>query len=241
MEYQIQNGWCRPNEDQMPGACREWFTPQNVVHVRDGDFSVAFSTVDAPLVTLTDINRGKWLSHLPISNGHVYSYVLNNYWFTNYRAQQGGRFVLRYSITSGNALGREALARFDEDTRTPVLAYPFLSSFSAAISQVGRPMPARGGSFLACDAPNLEMVTMKEAEDGEGFILRFREITGRAGEAELKLPTFRVQEAHLCNGVEDNKQKLSVSGGVVKVPYKPYAFTTVRLKPEKPATKVAAK
>jgi len=241
MEYQIQNGWCRPNEDQLPGACREWFTPQNLVHVRDGDFSIVWSTIDAPLVTLTDINRGKWLSHLPIRNGHVYSYAMNNYWFTNYRAQQGGRFVFHYSITSGRGLGREDLARFDQDTRTPVLPYPFLSSFSAAISQAGRPMPASGSSFLTWDAPNLEMVTLKEAEDGDGFILRFREVAGRNGEAPLKLPTFRVSEARLCNGVEDNQQKLRVAEDAVRVPYKPYAFTTVRLKPTKAAAKASAK
>lgn len=241
LEYQIQNGWCRPNEDQMPGACREWFTPQNLVHVRDGDFSIAWSTLDAPLATFTDINRGKWLAHLPIRNGHVYSYVMNNYWFTNYRAQQGGRFVFRYAITSGRGLGREELARFDQDTRTPVLAYPFLSSFSAAISQTDRPMPARGGSFLTCDAANLEMVTLKEAEDGEGFILRFREIAGRRGEAQFKLPTFHVREAHLCNGVEVNQQKLAVAGDALSVPYKPYAFTTVRLKPTKTAAKDAGR
>lgn len=241
MEYQIQNGWCRPNDDQMPGACREWFTPQNVVHVRDGDFSVAWATPDAPLVTLTDINRGKWLAHLPIKNGHVFSYAMNNYWFTNYRAQQGGRFVFHYAITSGRGLDREALARFDEDTRTPVVAYPFLSSFSAAISQLGRPMPAGGGSFLSFDAPNLEMVTLKEAEDGDGFILRFREIAGRSGDAEIKLPLFKTSEAQLCNGVEDNKQELALAGDTVRVPYKPYAFTTVRLKVERPVAKTTKK
>jgi len=241
MEYQIQNGWCRPNDDQMPGACREWFTPQNLVHVRDGDFSVAWSTPDAPLVTLTDINRGKWLSHLPIRNGHVYSYVMNNYWFTNYRAQQGGRFVFHYSITSGRGLDRELLARFDEDTRSPVLAYPFLSSFSAAISQAGRPMPASGSSFLTCDAPNLEMVTLKEAEDGDGFILRFREVAGRGGEASLKLPTFRAAAASLCNGVEESIQQLAISREAVTVPYKPYSFTTLRLKPRNPAAKISPK
>lgn len=241
LEYQIQNGWCRPNEDQMPGACREWFTPQNVVHVRDGDFSVAWATPDVPLVTLTDINRGLWLAHLPIKNGHVYSYAMNNYWFTNYRAQQGGRFVFHYSITSGRNLCRETLARFDEDTRTPVVAYPFLSSFSAAISQAGRPLPAGGGSFLTCAAPNLEMVTFKEAEDGAGFILRFREIAGRRGEAEIKLPLFKVSAAHLCNGVEDNQQQLALAGDTVKVPYKPNAFTTVRLKLERPVGKTAKK
>ncbi len=240
-EYQIQNGWCRPNDDQMPGACREWFTPQNLVHVRDGDFSVAWATPDAPLMTLTDINRGKWLAHLPIKNGHVYSYVMNNYWFTNYRAQQGGRFVFRYAITSGRGLGREDLARFDEDTRTPVLAYPFLSSFSAAISQLDRPMAASGGSFLTCDAPNLEMVALKEAEDGQGYILRFREIAGRSGETEIKMPLFHATEAQLCNGVEDNLRKLVLAGDAVKVPYKPYSFTTVRLKAGRPVVKTAKK
>ncbi|MBP7826358.1 MAG: hypothetical protein KA236_07390 [Verrucomicrobia bacterium] len=232
MEYQIQNGWVRPNADQMPGACREWFTPQNVVHVRDGNFSIAWATPDVPLVTLTDINRGLWLDHLPLRNGHVYSYAMNNYWFTNYRAQQGGRFVFRYFITSGRDLGREDLARFDQDTRTPVLAYPFLSSFSAAISQLDRPLPASGASFLAWDAPNLEMVTLKTAEDGDGFILRLREIAGRRGEAEIKLPTFRVREAHLCNGVEVKQRNLATSETGFVMPYQPNAFMTVRFQAE---------
>jgi len=149
--------------------------------------------------------------------------------------------VFRYSITSGSGLSREDLARFDEDTRTPVFAYPHLSSFSAAIAQSGRPMPAGGGSFLTFDAPNLEIVTLKEAEDGEGFVLRFREIAGRSGKATLRFPVFQVREAHLCNGVEENKQKLVTTAGAVTVPYKPNSFMTVRLKTAPPAQKTAAK
>ncbi|HWQ91750.1 MAG TPA: glycosyl hydrolase-related protein, partial [Clostridia bacterium] len=232
IEYQIQNGWVRPNADQMPGACREWFTPQNVVHVSDTDFSIAWATPDVPLVTLTDINRGKWLSHLPISNGHVYSYAMNNYWFTNYRAQQGGTFVFRFSITSGHKLSREQLAAFDADTRTPVQAYPFLSSFSAAISQTDRPLPAAGGSFLRLEAPNLQLVTIKEAEEGNAWILRLREIAGATGKATLETPTLRIKEAHLCNGVEVPQSKLSTTPHSVTVPYKPNQFITVRLRAE---------
>jgi alpha-mannosidase len=191
-------------------------------------------------VTLTDINRGKWLAHLPIKNGHVYSYALNNYWFTNYRAQQGGRFVFRYAITSGRGLDREALAGFDQDTRVPVIAYPFLSSFSAAISQLGRPLPASGGSLFGCDAPNLEMVTLKEAEDGEGFILRLREIAGRTGEAEIKTPVLKIREAQLCNGVEVSQRKLPVKEHTVVVPYKPNQYLTVRLEAESDLRKPGA-
>jgi hypothetical protein len=232
LEYQIQNGWVRPNDDQMPGACREWFTPQNVVHVTDEDYSVAWATPDAPLVTLTDINRGKWLSHLPITNGHVYSYAMNNYWFTNYRAQQGGRFVFHFSITSGQKLSREQLAAFDADTRAPVMPYPFLSSFSAAIAQAERPMPATGGSFLQLDSPNLQIVTIKEAEEGDGWIVRCREIAGKSGSAELKTPTLKIKEAFLCNGVEAPQQKLVVSDQSVSVPFNPNQFITIKIQAE---------
>jgi len=237
LAYQIQNGWVRPNADQMPGACREWFATQNLVHLRDGSFSVAWSTPDAPIITLQDINRGLWLPHLEVTNGHVYSYAMNNYWFTNYRGQQGGTFVFRYFITSGDGMNREDLARFDGDTRAPLLPHPHLSSFTAAASQSGRPMSASGGSFLSLEAPNLEIVMIKEAEDRDGFLLRFREVAGRTGEAEVRLPLFRVRGAFLCNGVEENQRKLVFGDDVVTAPFRPNAFTTVRLKVERAAVR----
>jgi hypothetical protein len=229
-EYQIQNGWCRPNEDQLPGACREWFTPQNLVHLRDAGFDIAWATPDAPLVCLTDINRGKWLAELPIKNGHVYSYIMHNYWFTNYRAQQGGTLRFRYSLTSGDRLSREALAHFDADTRSPVLAYPFVSSFSAKVGDTSRPFAAASGSFLSLEPANLQMVVFKAADDEDGYILRFREIAGHAGEAELKIPALKLHEAFLCNGVEVNQHRLAATGNVVKVPFQPNQYVTVRLK-----------
>jgi hypothetical protein len=57
--YQIQNGFVRAERDQLPGAGREWFTTQNLIVARDGGVSIAWATPDAPLVTLTDINRGR--------------------------------------------------------------------------------------------------------------------------------------------------------------------------------------
>ncbi|MBI4662135.1 MAG: hypothetical protein HY735_25215 [Verrucomicrobia bacterium] len=241
LEYQIQNGWVRPNEDQLPGACREWFTPQNLVHVRDGTFSIAWAAPDAPLVTLTDINRGKWLSHLPIANGHVFSYVMHNYWFTNYRATQGGTLMFNYSITSGDGLTREQLARFDSDTRTPVLAYPFVSSFSARVTGENRPFSPNSGSFLNLETPNLQLITLKAAEDENGFVLRFREIAGQNGEATIRFPTIRVTEAHLCNGMEVNQRRLETTAASVNVPFKANQFVTVRLKVESGVQRLALK
>ncbi|MBU6401041.1 MAG: hypothetical protein KGS61_12030, partial [Verrucomicrobia bacterium] len=200
-----------------------------------------WSTPDAPLVCLTDINRGKWPAHLAINNGHVYSYVMHNYWFTNYRAEQGGAFTFRYCLTSGMGLGRQQLARFDADTRAPVLAYPFISSFSAGVTGQDRPFPAPAGSFFRLDTPDLQMVTFKAAEDGDGYILRFREIGGRAGQAELQLPTLRLRGAFLCNGVEVNKRKLAATANSVLVPYTPNQYVTVRLEADGALRQTAGK
>lgn len=230
LEYQIQNGWARPNEDQLPGACREWFTTQNLVHVRDTSFSVAWATPDAPLITLTDINRGKWPRHLEIKNGYVFSYVMNNYWMTNYKAAQGGDFSFRYYITSGNELAREGLSRFDADTRTPVFAYALLSTYAAPVRGEGKPLPAAQGSLMTLQAPNLEFVTLKQAEDGDGYILRLKEVAGRSGEAEVSLPLLRIGEAYLCNGVEAVRHKLAFTPTSVRVPYRANRYITVRLK-----------
>jgi hypothetical protein len=232
LEYQIQNGWVRPNEDQLPGACREWFTTQNLVHVKDGEFSVAWATPDAPLITLVDINRGKWPRHLEIKNGHVFSYALNNYWFTNYKAAQGGEFSFRFAITSDKLLSREQLASFDADIRTPVFAYPLLSSFSASVETKNRLLPAGAGSLMKLDASNLETVVLKAAENGDGYVLRLREVAGRPGEGEVTFPTLNIREAFLSNGVEEPQHKLATTAHSIKFPYKPNQYITIRLSAE---------
>ncbi|MFB3923264.1 MAG: glycoside hydrolase family 38 C-terminal domain-containing protein [Terriglobia bacterium] len=226
-EYQIQNGWVRPNEDQLPGACREWFATQNLVHIKDGAFTIAWATPDAPLMTLTDINRGRWLKHLEIKNGYVFSYVMNNYWWTNYKAAQGGDFSFRYYITSGEKLTRVGLSRFDVNSRMPVFAYPFLAPPTLQPqSQIFGPDQ---GSFMTLEATNLEFVTFKQTEDGKGYVLRLKESAGRTGEAEVSFPLLQIARAYLCNGVEAVIRELQSTPTTVKVPYDSNRYITIRL------------
>ncbi|MEX0904253.1 MAG: glycoside hydrolase family 38 C-terminal domain-containing protein [Balneolaceae bacterium] len=228
--YQIQNGWLRPNEDQLPGAAREWFTTQNLVRVNDGNYSIAWASPDAPLFTLTDINRGKWPTHLDIDNGHVFSYIMNNYWFTNYKASQEGEFTFSYAITSGEDLSREELAHFDADIRNPVIGYPLLSTWAAGVEAEDRPLSAVKGKFFALkDSENLQFVTLKQAEDRNGWIVRLLETGGKAGETELSTELFDIDAAYLANGVEENQKTLSVENDVVKIPYKANRYITIRL------------
>jgi len=229
LSYQVQNTFVRANQDQLPGACRDWFTTQNLVRLRDGDETVAWATPDAPLVTLTDINRGLWLKQLEIRNGHVFSYAMNNYWFTNYKAAQGGEFTFRFSVTSGRNLSEEDLARFDSSTRSPLVGYPYYDLGNVRHYTGKKRMPAAEGVFLAIDAGNAQVTAFKQAEDGRGYVLRVRETAGRLGTARLSSPVFDITGAALANGVEDARGALVVSGNQVEIPLRPRQFTTVRL------------
>jgi hypothetical protein len=223
--YQVHNAWARPNEDQLPRACRDWFTTPNLVVSRDEGVTIAFATPDIPLVTLTDINRGRWLEQLDITNGHVFSYVTNNYWSMNIKASQSGDISFRYSITSRKDLDYAALGQFDSETRSGLADYPYF----ARIDTGKKRLPASAGSFFDIESANAQVTAFKQAEDGNGYILRLRETAGRDGAARLGSPLFRITSAFLTDGVEENKTPLTLKAGAVEIPLRANRFSTVRL------------
>ena len=88
----------RPGLDQVPGTATDWHSLQHYFAVeREGQTLIAASP-DIPLVQVNGINTGKWQETLPPYNGLVMSWVMNNYWFTNFPAAQGGEFTWRYRV-----------------------------------------------------------------------------------------------------------------------------------------------
>ncbi len=156
------------NRDMLPGACLDWFTVQHFVEVEGRAATVAWATPDAPLACFQDINRGKWQTKLPMLNGHVYSYAMNNYWHTNYLAGQGGDMVFRYSITSRRKSDPVASARFGFAVSNP------LQAVVVGANPQG-PLPAEATSLLTIDEPNVLLIGLKRADQGGGLILRLWE------------------------------------------------------------------
>lgn len=95
----------RPDRDQLAGACRDWFCAHSGVVIDGLEASVAWITRDAPLVevgALTDERPGPggtrtWRREVGPGQT-LFSYAMNNYWHTNYRAEQEGPVTLRYAI-----------------------------------------------------------------------------------------------------------------------------------------------
>ena len=94
-----------PGTEQLPGTTLDWQTAQHWVEFSGKDARVVWSPVEAPLVQFGDINTGKWQTKFVPANAWVFSYAMNNYWMTNFKASQEGRVEFRYSLTSAPPAG----------------------------------------------------------------------------------------------------------------------------------------
>jgi hypothetical protein len=225
--YEIQNGFVDPSRDQIPGAGKEWFSVQHWVAAEEPGETVALIPVDAPLVCLGDIFRATWPKEFGQRSGTIFSYVMNNYWDTNYAAGQGGDFTFRYVLTSGDHLQPTGLSRLGWEEMTPVEVDEIIPQDKALDSP--RPLDGTQGSFVRVDQPNVVLVTWKAAEDGDGTILRFLEVGGQANTVEVQTPRLDVKSAWSSDALERKQAALETSAHGFRFSVKPFQIVTVRL------------
>ena len=228
-EYATQQGWVNPEHDLLKGASLEWFSIQKWMAVYDSHLAVGIAPLDASLASFGDINRGEWPGEFRPKTSTIFSYAMNNYWHTNYRAGQGGNFIFRYVLTSADHLDQASLSRLGwESMEAP--------AFDSVVNQdkagnPDEPLPAEGTSFLDINAANVVLVDWKLAEDGNGTILRLQETAGQPAQGTVRLPRTTIQAASLCNSVEDNLRDLDVTGNQIHLAFHPHEVLTVRLVP----------
>ena len=225
--YEIQNGFVDPARDQMPGAGKEWFSVQGWVAAEQDGVTAALVPVDAPLVTLGDIARGTWPEEFGQRPGTIFSYVMNNYWKTNYAAAQGGEFTFRYVLTSGRELQPAFLSRLGREEMSPVETdeITWLDKFA----NTPRPLASAQGSFLRVNQPDVVLVTWKMAEDGDGMVMRFLDVAGKENTVEVETPLVDVKSACMSDALERRQEALQTSTHGFKFSIKPFQIVTVRL------------
>jgi hypothetical protein len=214
-----------------PGAGYEWFSIQHWIALQQDGFSVGILPLDSSLATFGDINRGQWLEKYGERQGTVFSYIMNNYWHTNYRASQGGHFTFRYVLTSGSSLGPAELSRLGWEESTPLEAN-LVTTQDKALGNDGTtdssmrpgalPTTASGGtdcmlnpkqeSFLNLDGTDVLLETWKPAEDGRGTILRFLNLGEGQRTVTAEIPRLHLDRAWETDAVERDQKELSLAG-----------------------------
>jgi alpha-mannosidase len=226
--YDIANGWVNPEEDLLEGGDSEWFAAQNWVNTTDGAASITLAVVDAPLVSLGDINRGRWPQKFSKTSATVFSYALNNYWFTNTPAGQSGDFTFRYAITSGARFDPQSVARFAREARSPLEISELRESDKRGEEAAGT-LPTGEASLVEIEPENLMVSALKGAEDGKGLVVRVLETAGKASEGKLTFPQFGIASARESNALEVAGKALESDAHSVRFSIKPHQVLTIRL------------
>ena len=162
---------------------------------------------DAPLFTSGDIFRGRWATSFTARDGHLFSYVLNNYWHTNTPPSQSGTGRFRYAFWPTGAWDEGAASIRVRDFREPGLVNEIvIQDFTTPRAPV---LPTKGSLLDVALDDDLE-ATVLVARAATGVLVRMASLSASGGTGSIGHPRGSSGRAWLCNAVEDQIDELPV-------------------------------
>ncbi len=163
-----------PETVQLPGANKNFLSVQRWVDVSNTSHGITLTTSDAPLIELgglwgnligSQTNPEAWLEKLTPTQT-IYSWVMNNHWHTNYRADQEGEVTFRYSLRAHDAYDSAAATRFGVEASSPLIVAP-----AAPGKRLSLPFGVQAEGAI--------VTALKPSDIGRGWILRLYAASGQ--------------------------------------------------------------
>ena len=166
--------------EQLPGSSSDWNAAQNFVSVRGKNGQVIIVSNEVPLWQFSDFNMKKYERYPKQGKTWLYSYVMNNYWFTNFRAFQEGAFSWSYQITSTADTTNTYATRYAWNERN---MFP-TRTFPAGANELKTPSME---TLKISGPPNAMLINSRPSfKNPESVLLHFRELEGKTASITLE-------------------------------------------------------
>ena len=163
--------------------------------ISNREYGVTWATANAPLVELGEITAEQpWMKSIKTSSS-IYSYVMNNYWHTNYKADQEGPVTFAYSIRPHAAFDATEAAKFGTERRQPLIVSVWgppgplhlplmkLSSTKIIVFSI-KPVAAANSWLVHVYNPTAaDQMAGFRWNDGERVSIRRSDVAGESGNA----------------------------------------------------------
>lgn len=187
LRYDLAYAVCRAEKDQLPGSNRNYLTFDNYVDVSNDDYGVSWTSPDAPLIEpgaiTNDATVYGWIEHLK-PNQTFYSYIMNNYWGTNYCASQEGPVTFSYSLAPHGKFNPAEAEKFGLEQRQPLIVRPV-----GVLTQAAAPL-------FHITTAGIITTEIKPVGDGKDILVTLYNVSGKT--APL-IWTCGAREIHISN------------------------------------------
>lgn len=239
IRFEGSNSVIKPFRDQFPGSNTNYYTVQHFADVSGGGAGVTLSARESHLFEF----GGLWPNYCSqahhgmdppgygapfvkpeqVKKGHIYAFVMSSNFRTNFQPVQQGDILFRFSMTTHEGDWQQGdCARFGWAAANPFVVDDVHGKRTG-------PLAPGTMSFCAVDKPNVLLTAIKRAEDGDGFILRLVETSGKAVTARVTLPQTAIKRAYATDLVEKGKRPLVFDRHIIQVDLKPFGIATVRV------------
>lgn len=205
----VPGGVIEAGVDQIPGSSNDWYTVQNFAAARGGSSQVVMGSREIPLMQFGAINTGRYTAGATPQSTNMYSWPMNNYWVTNFNADQMGELRWSYFISSGADNSVEFATKFAWENRIPLLTRVLPPA-------AGHNEPLEPASVMNIKPGNLLLVSMKPVKGEDAAILQMREIGGKPTPLEVTSEKVKIRAVVPCDALG---QELSGSGPVSFTPW----------------------
>ncbi|MDR1887219.1 MAG: hypothetical protein LBQ70_04815 [Prevotellaceae bacterium] len=215
--FDVQGGVVNSGENQLEGTASDWNTVQNFVAARNGKAQFIVGSNLIPLFQMGGINTGKYQRKKSYDLPHVYSWVTNNYWTTNFRASQEGELRWNYYLTSTDNSSNTLATQFGWGSRVPIYARVMPEGKS-------NQLPDLFSSFRF-NADNFLMTSATPSVDKDYLLLNIRELDGKATTLQIIDNTGKALEFSVVNAIEE-----TVESGLNEVGFAPFGNKFIKIK-----------
>ncbi|MCX6134259.1 MAG: hypothetical protein NTU47_10650 [Ignavibacteriales bacterium] len=215
LRYDVAHGIVRPEVDQLAGACKNFFSVVSWVDISNDQRGVTWATPDVPLIEIGDITAEKpWMRDISTAQ-NFYSYAMNNYWHTNYKADQEGEMVFRYSVRPHGAYSQLEAARFGIERRQRLVVLPASGDGKTEVP------------LYEIEPAGLIVLSTKPIPDNAGWILTIYNPTDQKRSAKLRWNKSMPVSIHASDAFEITGGQIE---GGIEVPA--YGSVFVRVNPK---------
>jgi alpha-mannosidase len=146
--------------------------------VRGDSVQIIMGSGEMPLMQYGAINTGRYQAGAMPQSTHLFSWPMNNYWVTNFNADQRGGHTWTYYLTSSGDPSNGFASRFGWGARVPFL--------TRILPGDGKGDGKSEGTFISGWPENVILVTSRPEPEGHCLIIHLREAEGKETYISLK-------------------------------------------------------